>query len=563
MKGSFFKAGCVLAVLAATALGACKAKSQNAAAVSGDAPALASVYPEFGSHRSIEITWFEQGWTGPMEGMDIIAPEIEKRTNLKLIYEAMTVPTDNDYRQKLNLMIAAREVPDVFFGGIDTYTRDVYERLGQGGMLWDLAPLIKDYENLYELVYPELNLYQTSDGKNFFVPTQTGRGYENLNEPPHGLHIRQDFLDKLGMKCPETPDELYTYLKRATSELKVNGQQVHGLLFGENLGGITGLLDMYFPLIGQHEASDLPIDVEDNFRVKNYGYTNSPELMAAAKFVNKLSREGLIDREALTIKTPQFQEKGSSGLYAAVFASWWDINIFTDNAKSTISDIAWLYPPEIFSSQAVKASRYRPWTDWVGCYSTIIFSKKIDEATVRHLLAVMDYFAGSEGQLLVQAGIEGVTYDWAEDGTYFFTDKFKEDTNDLDWNKAAAYGVFYYAQLVNNTPEVGPLQGTPPALLREDNYRNWLSQKEWRDHYDKFMDPPLDYYFLRGEVEAEKFSPIRDLRLEFFANLISARSDSEVETLVNRWGASCESLGIRDIVAERQRTMDAIVARRR
>lgn len=524
-----------------------------------NAPELASVYPEFSKHREINITWFEQGWTGPDADLDIITPEIERLTNLKMNYEAMTVPTEQDMIQKLNLMVASNEVPDVFFGGIDAYTREVYEKLGAKGGLWDFSEIIKDYPQLYDLVAPELNLYQVDEGKNFFVPTQTGRGYEVIYEPPHGPFIRQDFLDQLGMEYPTTPDELYTYLKRTTSELEINGQPVKGILFGENIGGYNTITEMFFPLVGDREVYTLPFDSEDDYQVKNYEFTNSPELMKAAKYLNKLSREGLLDSEALTIKNAQFQEKGSSGQYAYLCASWWDMNTFVDNAKGEVEDIFYVAAPPIYETKEISESRNRPWTNWVGCWSSLIVNKNIDEDTLRHLLAVMDYMTTQEGQLLVQVGIEGETYTWNEAQKYQFTDDFINKTNDLDWNKCAAYGVFYYSQLVNNTPVIADVRETPPALLREDNYKGWENHKIKWDAYQKDMEQiPLEYYFLKGQEEQEKFQAIKDQRLEFYGKILQAQSEEEVEELVNQWAETCKSMGIDEIIAERNQIMDEI-----
>ena len=180
--------------------------------------------------HSVKITYFEQGWTGPEADLDVVAPELAKRTNLTLLYEPMSTPTGDDYTQKLNLMVAANEVPEVFFGGNDAYTRVIYEKLGEAGPLGHRHH--RQGLPQPELVYPELQLFQNEKGQNYFLPTQTGRGYENLHEPPHGLFLRQDLLDQLGMETPKTPDEFYTY-HGAREELKVIDQKVTGLLLGE------------------------------------------------------------------------------------------------------------------------------------------------------------------------------------------------------------------------------------------------------------------------------------------------------------------------------------------
>jgi putative aldouronate transport system substrate-binding protein len=522
----------------------------------GERPALAETWSEFETPRTVKITWFEQGWTGPDASLDLVAPEIARRTNLTLDYEALVVPTGDDYTQRLNLMIASGEVPDVFFGGNDSYTRDIYARLGTSNQIWDLTDIVQDYDHLYELVYPELQLFRAERNRNYFIPTQTGRGNEVLLEAPHGLSVRKDFLDQLGMDFPTTPEELRTYLQRSVAEIRVNGQRVGGLVLGENLGGLHNLYEPFYPLLGLHASYSLPFDPNDNWRVRNYEYTNSPELMAAAKYVHGLVRDGLIDREVLTVRHAQTQAKISSGLWAAATSPWWDMNAFSDVAREQVPDLVYSVTPPIHANETVQRARQREWTNWIGSWSSIIFSRSVEEPAVRHLLALMDYLTTRDGQLLVQAGVEGETWEWNDEGKYEFLPEFIQQTNELDWNRAAAYGVFYYSQLVFNVPAIRDEQATPPSLVREDNRIGWENQQSFRDLYRADMRPPKDYYFVPGEIENQKFPAIVDAKLEFWARVVAATSEAEVERLVNEWAVICRNLGIEDIIAERQAWID-------
>lgn len=531
----------------------------SSAGDTGEVPELASSYPEFTKRHSQKITFFEQGWTGPEKDLDFVTPEVARLTNFEIVYEPMTVPTGDDYRQKLNLIVAGDNVPDIFFGGNDDYTRTIYQKLGEKGKIWDLTEIIKDYPNLYELVKPELNLF-AKDGKNYFVPTQTGRGNELLYEAPHGLGIREDFLKQLNMECPKTTDELYTYLKRCKEEIKqVNGQDIIGIVLGEGLAGLEHFYEPFFPVVGVQGAYELPFDPGDNFKVKNYLFSDSPELMAASKFINKLSREGMFDREALTIKSAQVGEKVSSGRVAAEVAPWWDMNAFSDNAKQDVPDLMYAVVPKIYNSDEIRASREVKWTNWVGSWSSLIVSKNIDEETLRHFLAMLDWMTTKDGQMLVHAGIEGKSYEFNDQGKYIYTEQFLKDTNDMDWNKAASYGVGYYAQMVFNMPVFTDLRDTPPSLLRADNKKGWDNQQRHRDLYDADMKPTKDYYFIPGPIESQKFTPIIDARYEFFAKVIDAKSEADVEKLVTEWGKTCKSMGIDEIVAERQAYIDNFV----
>lgn len=510
-------------------------------------------YPAFENHDEITITWFEQGWTGPEEDLDLVAPAIEEKTNLKMNYEGMTTPTSDSYTQQLNLMVASDSVPDAFFGGIDMYTRQIYQKLGEAGKLWDLTGMVteEEYPHLYALIHPELNLYRTENGQNWFLPTQTGRGYENLNEPPHGLHINTTMLEQLGMDYPTTADGFYEYVYRAVNELGADG-----LLLGENIGGLNGLYEMFFPRLGSHDSYQLPFDITDDYKVCNYEFADSDEMMAAAKYVWKFASNGLLDKEVLTLKTSQYQEKASGGNFAAITGSWWEIDTFND----AIGGPVYIAALPMYASDEVKAGREIPWTDWVGCWSSLIISKSVDEQTVKHLLAAMDWMATAEGQLLLNAGIEGETFEWLDDGTFAYTDDFKAATNDLAWNDAAAYGIFYYAQLVQNAPAISQYQATPSALLREDNMTSWMQRVDERARYEHDMEPTYDYYFLKGEKENELMPAIQDAELEFWAKVISATSEEQVEQLVHEWGQTCVNLGIDEVVAERQAAIQEIIA---
>lgn len=561
MKKHFFRVSALalsLAMLTGSLAGCGDSKASGSSTpestASGSDNKLVATYPEFANHDELNITWFEQGWTGPEEDKDIVAPEIEKITNMKLGYEAMTVPTADDYTQQLNLMIAGGEIPEAFFGGIDNYTREIYKKLGESGKIWDLTNMVTEeaYPNLYALIHPEMELYQTSNGQSWFLPTQTGRGYENLNEPPHGIHVSTDDLAKLNMDYPKTADEFYTYVSRSVKELGAKG-----LLLGENLGGINALYEMFFPRLGSHDSYGLPFDVDNNYKVCNYEYSDCDEMMAAAKYIWKFASEGLLDPEVLTLKTAQYQEKASQGDYSAITASWWDVDTFND----AIGHGEYIAPPIIYSSDEVKKAREIPWTDWVGCWSSLIINKSVSEQTVKHLLATMDWMATTDGQLLVNAGVEGVSYEWTSDKIYAYTQDFKDKTGDLDWNKTAAYGVFYYAQLVQNAPSISQYQETPSALLREDNKKSWDNRADERARYSKTMDPTYDYYFLIGEKENELKPAITDAKVEYWAKVVSAKSEAEVEQLVHEWNQTCIKMGINDIIAERQAAIDAIVAK--
>lgn len=116
-------------------------------------------------------------------------------TGLHLKLDAMPLP---NYQQKVNLMIAANDMPDMLlipdpFFLQKTLTSSVF---------WNLAPLLKDYPHLREAV-SELEAEVTLDDGGVY-------GIPRLQNKADGAFpaIRQDWLDRLGLAMPRTMDEL-------------------------------------------------------------------------------------------------------------------------------------------------------------------------------------------------------------------------------------------------------------------------------------------------------------------------------------------------------------------
>ena len=517
---------------------------------------LVKKYPEFAKEHSAKVVCFEMGWTGPVKGKDFLTPEIAKRTGFTMVYESMITNSQEELNTKLNLMVSSGEVPEIYFGGSDPYSLDVYEKLGQAGFIYDAAPYVAKYTSLSTLIKPELIKYRKTDTTgqhNWFIPTQTGRGNDLIHNAGGGLYLRKDFLDKLGMEYPTNMDQYLTYLKRCKDEIKtVNGKAVIPVVFNENLGGNWDIVSCFMPM----ERLSLGFDWKNNFKAYNYQYTNSPELIKAMKFLNMLYTTGLLDKEAPALKREQYAQKISSGVVASMGASWWDMNTFSDNAKTEVPDIMYVQSKPL--EDASEPIQYRKWTNNVGMFSTITVSKKLDEETVNHYLAMLDYFAGLDGQVLVQAGLPGKSFEIDANGKYKFTDAFKKETGDLDWNKVSATGVYYWQQLVFNLPIFDKLRAEYPEIARKDNYASWLNRAGERDRYDPTMMPTKDYYFEAGPLEREKKKALDDVYEKLVADCLIAKDAAAVETLVNTYGAKCKELGIDAIMAERQKLVDAI-----
>ena len=111
----------------------------------------------------------------------------------------------DNVEQKFSLLVTGDTIPD-----ISVLTYDMYMEYAKQGAFYDITDLVDKYPNLMKYV-PEAYWESVKvDGKIYGVPTANVEGKYNL-------YFREDWLENLGLKVPETRDE-FTEVLRAFTE---------------------------------------------------------------------------------------------------------------------------------------------------------------------------------------------------------------------------------------------------------------------------------------------------------------------------------------------------------
>lgn len=131
---------------------------------------------------------------------------IEEETGIKVKW--VPVPR-NDAKQKLSLLVASGDAPNI----ITEYEQGFINSLYEQGALLPVDDYIQQYSTVYKEYlqnHPELLPYVTfGDGKMYaFTDKRSIDAIAN-----HGMWIRQDWLDKLGLSAPTTDEELIEVAK--------------------------------------------------------------------------------------------------------------------------------------------------------------------------------------------------------------------------------------------------------------------------------------------------------------------------------------------------------------
>jgi putative aldouronate transport system substrate-binding protein len=343
-------------------------------------------------------------WAGIVVGNDMpVYKEMEKRTNIHLEFSLLPVQGTVD---KLNLIMASGDLPDIIGYG-DAAT---FNKYGMQGALIALQDLINKYgpdvKKAIENPLPgdplpyKLNGWAeltAADGNVYTVPNISST---NAIGPVFG--IRTDWLEKLGLKVPDTTDDLYNVLK-AFKDKDPNGNgkadeipfvQSHGATNGSN---VIPIINAFGAHMGLYLAKDGTI---------KYGPTEQKYKDGLA-YLAKLYKDGLLDVDYLTTTRDQWLAK-TTGNVAGYQYAWPGSGFATPNAGLQKLDPKFkLYP--IPPVKGPNGDRYKDTQSagrYIGYRNAITAKNKNPETTMKYL----NYCFQPDGLRLIEWGIEGVHY---------------------------------------------------------------------------------------------------------------------------------------------------------
>lgn len=258
-----------------------------------------------------------------------IFKRLETDTNVHI--EWTNIP-DTDYAEKKNLLLASGDLPDAFYNSQFTdYELITY---GKDGTIIPLEDLIDQYApNLKKLLEerPDLKAAITApDGHIYGLPTWE----ENeLGTNPFFHVINTEWLNKLGLKFPETLDEYTAAL------LAFKTQDPNGNGKADEIPLSFMHMQWCMDIAGLFGAFGLPDNLEHRIvRDGKVIFTaTQPEYKEALKYFNeKWYKQGLIDPESFTQEAPQYLAKGKTPEPTLGSYVWWEIEevVGTEQAKN-------------------------------------------------------------------------------------------------------------------------------------------------------------------------------------------------------------------------------------
>ncbi|OPA73373.1 hypothetical protein BVG16_29000 [Paenibacillus selenitireducens] len=352
------------------------------------------------SAKPVELSVFS--WM--FEGADSPDSEVYKKLQEKLNIRLKPITASwNDWEEKLNVMIASGEMPDVFVSyGIDRPVQ--YRQWIREGMLLPISDFTDQYPNIKNSLANFEMLAKATDGKHYALPiyNESGSGKDSVSG--HNILIRKDWLDKLGLQVPTTIDEFYAVAKAfAENDPDGNGKQdTYG--YTSSSGGVW----WQYPIFNAFDTS--------TERWEKKGDQWMPEVISdeteeAVTFLNQMFNEKILDPEFMLNTDDKKIEKFVTGKVGMIIhsANATFYNDIYNKFKQAKPDAD---PKSIFTWVGTLKGKtgLQRMDGFNNFWAETSINAGISEEKQKKALELLDYLLSEEGQNLMINGVEGVHY---------------------------------------------------------------------------------------------------------------------------------------------------------
>lgn len=376
----------------------------------------------------------------------MIGKIVKDKFNIAFDYEVMT----GDWNEFINLRLASRDFPEL------AYLRWDYVGANwvTGGGAIPLDDLFADKENFQKLHADRIPLWRMDDptGSNTLYKWTVEGGLSEDMGARLDMLVRSDVLEALGYPKLKSMSDWIAFLKEAKEKFPTDfaGNNTIGMCvplaepWGSALTSICSEKATYSGAVGA--------PVCYNFETGKFeDYLTVPAVKENFQFFNTLYREGLLDTEVFTTASAEITAKMNTAQPISVFYGTWMNSVNANLASNGHEEASYVCMPLQTDSQ-VANDETRYLATWQG-YGTYAYTMTPATRYPERLAELIDWACSEEGLSLLNWGIEGTHWEWA-DNVKTPTDSF------IAMSQAASPE--YFAQGVNIWSHLGVPGGYNP-----------------------------------------------------------------------------------------------------
>ena len=426
-----------------------------------------------------------------------------------------------DMTEKLNLMLAASDYPEVISGMPDAMA-EIF--ISQGKAL-DLTPLLNEQGTvLKDGLDKYLNLMKSSDGKIYKLPKSWGNTTDTKGKD---FSIRYDLWKKSGLPMYTNMEEFYTTVKAivAANPKNAKGESVFAISCNDESGAML----YNTPLLAYGFKQGFKVDDATGSFTH---WMNTNEGLVIARYINRFVREGLMDPDFLNNKWEDWQAKVTNERVIAMIGNWWHVYVAGHEA--------WI-PTEGAGYNPEKRFVNVGWTEPGAPGNTLLSDNYVrttrniitDKCTQpENIMKWWNWEATDIGRIVIAYGVPGPSNVWdLKDGKAIFTDNalFGSDINNMFHKPRSENGAYTYwvaapgyTSIANNADKV-----IDPRIL-PNGINIWGFMLDPKAIDISKLDP-----IRKLDLELNKYYPIKSWDATLFANIVFKPDDPITTTNQN------------------------------
>ncbi len=335
-----------------------------------------------------------------LENNPILA-QIEKAVGVRLDISVLDATT---YNELLAVQIAGGDIPDMFYLWGNS-SEPNFQKWAAEGLLVDLETLKDKLPNaFYYLTEEELAFgrVHSLDNKLFGLPRMQATNV-------HGIPYRKDWLDKLGLDLPVTPEDVFEYCVAVTT------QDPDG-------NGINDTWGLFITEKGDKGGGLLDYNIREGFGLlpETIAYaelTAQPGFMDMMDWYHDLYEAGGIYPEFYIFQdTYEDQAKFKAGTVGCIFKTT-NVDHYTNVSSSDLLKVdpnAWVVSGYPLQPNGTTIDDYDNFEHWVtpNNWGVFAISSAASEEAVDAACRFLDWGCTDEGCFFLNVGVED--YNWKE-----------------------------------------------------------------------------------------------------------------------------------------------------
>jgi putative aldouronate transport system substrate-binding protein len=457
---------------------------------------------------------------------------LEEKTNIHLEFD---IPPMAEAQQKLNLMLASDNLPEVIIGC--NIRLDQLQILADQGVILPLNEYIDEYGVEFKQVYETFphveDLITLADGNVYGLPHINDCYHCSMSQK---MWVYKPWLDALGLEIPQTTEEFHQMLK-AFKEQDPNGNGQADEI------PLSGTIDSLFGAPGGWRAQ-LDAFLMNSFVYNDYVTANGvrslfledgtvkasftePGWQEGLRYLHMLYAEGLIDPQAFTNTTVEITQLGENPdvpILGATGGGWY--GVFTQNGGPSGRWKEYIPIAPLEGPSGLRQTPQTPYQATSGQGNFVITkAAKNPEAAFRMADVFYGFDAttnsvfGKEGEDWVRAADSDVSISGGK-SQYTVLTVWSGEEHNRHWNQAAP---------TFRTNEYRMAQTYNP----DDPLERWLF--EWtRDLMEPYgvtdkAVPPMVFTEDQSKVFGEVSTTVYGTVNEWFANFVIGNADIDAD----------------------------------